>query len=302
MQRISTARRFISLVILSVMIVGCGGGGSGGGTSSQPPVNNLAFSLDKNFVQQGSENYVSFVKDKLTPRIRLFNKISNVFNGVEIPVTYGKCGQANAFYSPSRRAVTLCDELTLDAFTYFAKLFDDGTSASSRLALDSAFDMVTFALYHEVGHALDDLGNLGVGGNFESVADAIGVVLSVKTQQPFVAIRGAQYFLGKGGGGSFADEHGSGIDRGGDILCWTLGSSSRLAAAFPEATAALAKAGRDCVGEYANQKEFVSQLAPALNNLPPIDSVRSRDGFVSSYMEVLDKELAKLLQKTQSDD
>ncbi len=57
-----------------------------------------------------------------------------------------------------------------------------------------ALGMMDFLLFHEVGHALDDIRDLGVGGNFEWVADAIDTVLSVRTGQSLAPILGAFYF------------------------------------------------------------------------------------------------------------
>jgi len=155
--------------------------------------------------------------------------------------------------------------------------------------------MMSFVLYHEVGHALDDIRDLGVGGNFESVADAIATVLSVRTGQPLGAIDAALYFL-QNVEGSFADVHSSGADRAGDIVCWTIGSSSRIADLFSTVAADLVATGRDCVGEYADQFEFVSNLIPNLRDLPPVASLRKQPGDGNTQIEAMDELLSRLLK------
>lgn len=154
--------------------------------------------------------------------------------------------------------------------------------------------MMSFVLYHEIGHALDDIIDLGVGGNFESVADAIGTVLSVRTGQPLAAIYGAQYFL-QNTEGTFADVHNSCADRAGDLVCWTLGSSSRLAQAFAEISAGLVAAGRDCVAEYADQLDFVSRLIPNIRDVPPVTALSKESIESDNKLKAIDALMSELL-------
>lgn len=238
---------------------------------------NFSFQITPEFSAGVNEGFVTFLQSEVGGSVAPLNRIDNVFQNVTIPVTYGLCGEPNAFYSPTTREIILCDELT--AFSFRTFLGEDTSDEDIDNALLAAVGAVNFVMYHEMGHALDDIRDLGVGGNFESVADAIGVVLSVQTDQPFSALFGAVILSGSGES-SFADEHGSGVDRAGDIICWTLGSSSRITAAFPEFAAAYNEAGRDCVAEYANQFDFVERLIPNLSDVPPKASLRSRQSQI----------------------
>ena len=266
---------------------------------------NFALIFDQAFIDANAENidFLNFLDTAIGGAIAPFNTIDNVFFNSTIPVLYGACEQANAFYVPTARLIVLCQELTDLAFNFFlTPAGPEPTDDDISFALLQAINTMTFIMYHEMGHALDDIRDLPVGGNFESVADAIGVVLSVQTGQPFAAIAGGVFFLSSTGG-SFSDEHGAGEDRAGDVLCWVLGSSSDLAAQFSEIFASFTEAGRDCVGEYQNQFQFVESLVPNLSSIPsaaptPIASARSnltqaeQDRFAE-----LDKATADLLKK-----
>ena len=317
--------------VLSVSLAACGGGGGDGGgelpieddpvpeivteveteveTEVVPEVetelvseveptaqDNFVFQFDQAFIDGSNEDFLNFINTTVGGAVAPLNRIDNVFLNTTIPVIYAACGEANAFYAPTERLIVLCDELGELAFNYFLSFLDD-SDESTTFALEQATNTLVFVMYHEMGHALDDIRDLGVGGNFESVADAIGTVLSVQTGQPLAAIDGGFFFLSSTGG-SFADEHGAGEDRAGDVLCWVVGSSSLVSAAFPDLAAQFTNVGRDCVGEYANQFQFVEQLIPNLRNIPPVASTRSRptQAELDHYAE-MDKEMADLIRE-----
>ena len=237
---------------------------------------------------------MELIEQEIGRSVVALNAIPNVFNNMQLPVVYGSCGQANAFYSPADREITLCDELSGDAFNYFLTINDSDDDDAFGVALVEALGMMNFVLFHEVGHALDDIRDLGVGGNFESVADAIGTVFSVRTGQPLAPVFGALYFA-QNTEGSFADVHNSGADRAGDLLCWTLGSSSRLTELFSDLASELVQGGRDCVAEYADQLDFVSRLVPGLLDIPPVTSLRKEPVGESRRLSEIDALLSELL-------
>ena len=237
-------------------------------------INSFSFAFDPAYVAAKSEATLASDLAGVGRAIEPLNRIPNFFNDAEVPVIYGECGFANAFYAPSERTIVLCDELWSVAFNYFSELDPESSPAES---VAQAYSMLTFVLYHEVGHAIDDISNVSIGGNSESAADAIGSVLSVRTGQPVAALDAALFFL-QNDDGSFADIHGSGLDRAGDIICWTIGGSPQIAEQLTEISESLAAAGRDCVGEYADQLQFVANLVPNLADVPPIASTRSVEG------------------------
>ncbi len=290
------------LIVVSLVLVGCGsGGGSGSGDSIPviPVINteNILFSIDSDYIAEASDNNLAVIGSLLGKGAEPMNAIPNIFNNTVIPVIYRNCESINAFYTPAKRDITLCHELTVDAFSYFLELSDDDGQEAAVVALRNAYSLMNFVMYHEIGHALDDIrGSIGIGGSFESVADAISVVLSIRTGQPRAAVSAAIYFPGNSSGGSFADVHSSSANRAGNILCWTIGSSSRLADIYPSIAADFVEKGRDCVGAYADQLQFVSGLIPSLRDIPPVTSLRA--SHVNDFnADVLDKMLSELLQR-----
>lgn len=286
-------KHFALAAALLISLAACGGGGSSSATSEDeqtasggggsPTVNpqtgsgsdNFVFNIDEAYRAATSTEFVELIELTIGRSVEALNAIPNVLNNTTVPVNYTQCGFANAFYSPSSRSITLCDELGFDAYGYFYDLIEEKNDDAIVTGLTRATNMMSFVTYHEIGHALDDISNLNAGGNFESVADAIAVVLSIQTGQPGASYDGGVFFL-QDDRGSFADEHGSGIDRAGDILCWTLGSSARIIALLPELAGLFVEAGRDCVAEYASQYAFVSSLIPSIKDVPPVDSLSSR--------------------------
>ena len=275
-----------------------------------PPstLDNFVFQFDQNFIDLTNENVVDFVNANFSGAVAPLNSIDNVFFDTTVPVIYGNCGQANAFYSPDNRFIGLCDELTMLMVNSFQQQAADPATGlmsddASAVGLQAGFDSMAFVMYHEMGHALDDIRDLvAIGGNFESVADAIGVVLSVQTGQPDAAVFGGLFTLNSGES-SFADEHGSGLDRGGDILCWVIGGSPSVAERFPEVAATFVNGGRDCVTEYANQQQFVESLVPNFADVPvvgPTTIASSRSRNTAAEQErfaVLDKLMADKLRQ-----
>ena len=273
---------------------------------SPSTLDNFVFQLDQNYVDVTSENDLNFISANFGAAIAPLNSIDNVFFDSTVPVVYGNCGEANAFYAPANRLIGLCDELTMLSIGRFQQLAADpvtGTVSDEdrTAAVQQGFSTMAFVMYHEMGHALDDIRDLvAIGGNFESAADAIGVVLSVQTGQPEAAAFGGLFFLNSGGS-SFTDEHGAGEDRAGDILCWVIGGSPALSAALPDLTAMFATGGRDCIGEYANQRQFVEALVPNFANVPvigPTTIASARSKFSPAEQDrfaVLDKVMVGML-------
>ncbi len=240
----------------------------GEGDTAPPaqPVSNFAFSVSSEIATQESQFYSDLVNQEIGGAVASLNRAPNFFNNIQVPVAYRTCGFANAFYLSTDKSITLCHELALAAFTQFRANDEDDAAETIDLARRQTLSMMVFVLYHEVGHAMDDILDLNVGGSVESVADAIGVVLSIQTQRPLAPLNAGLYFLNNDQG-SFADEHDSGIDRSGRILCWTIGSSTEIADQLPLTTANFVNAGRDCPGEYADQVQFVSSFLPNLTSI-----------------------------------
>jgi len=264
------------------------------------PATSFSFGVDPAFAESVSEGALEAIDRQFGRAVRVFDRIDNIFDGTTIPVTYSSCGEANAFYRPRFRDITLCNEFLDVMFTQFTSNQQGGTDEAARRAFTYALEAMTFTLYHEAGHALDDIRSVGTGGNFESVADTIGTVLSVSTDQPLGPIFAGLFFSMSAPATGSSGIHGNGLDRAYDLICWATGSSSRLAALVPEISAQLVGSGRDCTAEYADGQAFVQNLIPDLRQLPPAASVRRGVRAPQALLSALEKRFMQTVRATRA--
>ncbi len=294
--------KFCVAMTLTIALGGCSGGGdggssSGGGGSSDEnttpatPVENFTFNIDNSVTEETTEFFVTQIKNEVGSSITVLNEIPNFFDNNQVPILYKMCGFENAYYSPAERGITFCHELGELAYSLFrenALNAEFSEQDAHSYGFNNAIRMTDFVIFHEIGHALDDIrDDIGIGGNFESVADAIAVVLSVQTGQPNNAVSGAYFFNNLPSTNSLFDEHGNNADRTGDIMCWVTGSSSNAAAAFPNWVAGFNQSGRDCVGEYQSQLQFVTDILPGLGSVRPVASIRAKSHTSTVNVEFL---------------
>lgn len=90
----------------------------------------------------------------------------NLMLPYDITLRTKDCGEANAFYDPRERSVTVCYEL----MEHFYRNFKSA-GISDQKAYDKMFDAIRFVFLHELGHALIDAYQLPVIGNEEDAAD-----------------------------------------------------------------------------------------------------------------------------------
>ncbi|MBO0680854.1 hypothetical protein JRC04_25590 [Mycolicibacterium sp. S2-37] len=88
----------------------------------------------------------------------------------DIPLIGRQCGEANAYWSPSDTAMTICYEDVDAGFQVFSKAKDPDPVASTLGAERATF-------YHELGHATIDIYDLPFTGREEDVADQLAAVL-----------------------------------------------------------------------------------------------------------------------------
>lgn len=144
-----------------------------------------------------------------------------------IALTYRECGQANAFYTSAPRQITMCYELIDEFYTTFAK---DGLKGDE---LDQSVDnAVTFAFYHELGHALVNVLDLPITGKEEDAVDQLATYLVADgaDADETTALDGAIAFLllaknAKGQQTPFWDQHSLGEQRFFSIVCSIYGDA-----------------------------------------------------------------------------
>lgn len=162
----------------------------------------------------------------------------------DIPLHGSQCNQANAFWDPQAKTITICYEDTDLGQKVFAKAGDSNPDAS---AINSEY--ATF--YHETGHMSISIYNLPVTGREEDVADQAAAyilltpgdngkvdpqsVQAVKDfARSFAASAAARTELGAD---DFSDVHSLDQQRVYNLLCWIYGSN-------PQANADLVTGGQ----------------------------------------------------------
>jgi hypothetical protein len=168
---------------------------------------------------------------------------------IDVPVSFAELGQANAFYSPKERSITVSYELLDQIIILFLKSSDrDDPQVAAKVA-QRVVDTLSFVFYHEAAHAMIDLDNLPITGREEDAADQLATVMIVTSAQAkqgselkkngitrraeggAAAINGALFFLLSSQSEEagvqnlpFWDEHSLSQQRFYNILTWVYGS------------------------------------------------------------------------------
>jgi len=202
------------------------------------------------------------------------NVLGNAMGGYTVPVEFAYCSDnpeetliVNAFYSRVDRNITLCSGLALSIFRYMQT-----HPEYSEVASQATYAAMNFVVFHEVGHALLDITDSVLVGNEESAADAIAVVLAVESEQGLIPYLISEYAINNDIQGSYFDEHGSAVDRSGDVMCWTVGAFEFVPELYEDIAERFVEAGRDCVSEYQNQYAFVNQIFLDLDRIGQFQS------------------------------
>ena len=178
-----------------------------------------------------------------------------------IALSLEECGEANAFYDPEARRVSLCYEMASELIDLFGEDRPD----------DEVDDLVSgtmmFFLGHEVGHALTDVLDLPITGREEDAADQLAVLmLSDGSEDSEIAlIAAAETFAtwaesAEADEDTFADEHSLDLQRLYNILCWSYGRDPKAYEDFvtdgllPEARA------EGCAEEFAKLERSWNRL------------------------------------------
>jgi len=151
---------------------------------------------------------------------------------IDIPVHGSQCDQANAFWSPSEKTITICYEDADLGQKIFTNAGDPDPNASAIGSEDATF-------YHETGHMAITLYNLPITGREEDAADQLAAyilltpgdngkvdaesVTAVKNfARAFAASAEAQTKLGPA---DMADVHSLDQQRVYNLQCWIYGSN-----------------------------------------------------------------------------
>src|SRR6267142_7232297 len=158
--------------------------------------------------------------------------ISNLNDRVALPwdivISFEDCDEANAFYDPETRKLTLCYQLIDEYYDLFGRKIKDKTKLDEvvRGAMASTF-------FHELGHGLVDAWKVPITGKEEDAVDQLSTLILIKHTQKGeeMALDGAISFklyadLDKGQKKIYWDEHSLDEQRFYDTICLIYGHDS----------------------------------------------------------------------------
>jgi len=182
----------------------------------------------------------------------------------DIYIGFDDCEEANAFYDPEKKKVTVCYELAEDLYDAFKKDYKTDEQVD-----DAVTNATTFVFYHELGHALVDAYDLPVTGREEDAVDQLSVLLLADgTDEGERMVLDAAVSFSKQSKGeldelAFADEHSLDQQRYYNIICLLYGQNEeKFASLVKDGTLPQARAER-CSEEYARvDKAWDALLAP----------------------------------------
>lgn len=182
----------------------------------------------------------------------------------DIFIGFDNCDEANAFYDPAAKKVTVCYELAEDLYETFK-----GDYKSDAQVEDAVTNAVSFVFFHELGHALVDAYDLPITGREEDAVDQLSVLLLADgTEEGEQMVFDAAVSFSKQASGeldelAFADEHSLDQQRYYNIVCLLYGQNpKKFAALVNDGTLPQSRAER-CGEEFARvDKAWDSLLAP----------------------------------------
>jgi hypothetical protein len=194
---------------------------------------------------------------------------------VDVPVTGQQCDEANAFWSPSEQAMTICYEDAELSNRIFEAAGDEDPVGSTLGAERATF-------YHELGHAVIDLYDLPFTGREEDVADQLAAVLLLQPDDDGQVdpenIRAAQayarmfqgYSEQDGGGAEnfpFWDVHEYDLARMYNFQCWIYGSDPEGNAHMVDQELVPEDRADSCEGEFDRMsRAWYEMLEPHLRD------------------------------------
>lgn len=170
----------------------------------------------------------------------------------DVHVQHASCGEANAWYDPESRVVTICYEL-LDQVA--ASLARSGIDASERPRLLGSTWL--FVVFHELGHGLVRAYSLPITGREEDAVDDLATVTLIRAGASDAAVDASIFWLVSDNGAAtqeqYADEHSLNAQRFYETLCTVYGSDpDRYAWLAEEGVLPAARVAR-CPDEYAQK-------------------------------------------------
>jgi len=199
----------------------------------------------------------------------------------DVTLSFGECGQPNAFYDSEARRVTLCYEL----LESFHERFGDETEDPEELE-NAVAGATVFVLFHELGHALVDVLDLPVTGREEDAVDQLAAYVLIdgsdEGAQSALDAAWSFYFNTEEGASeidasAFWDEHSMNAQRFYNLMCWVYGADPdghqhlvdeellppERAARCPDEWAQLDRAWTQLLGPHIKEKDAAESEIPS---------------------------------------
>ena len=255
--------RILTTVAVALLVAGCGGSGqekagsSGSGSADAgtskakgPEETAAADAGGKMIVSYGDATSPDAINGKkLLQDNNVLEDLAADINQtlklpIDIPLRGSQCDQPNAFWSPSKKEITICYEDADLSQKIFVKTGDANPDASAIGAEDATF-------YHESGHMAITLYDLPITGKEEDAADQLAAYIlltpgdngkvdaeSVQAVKDFARWFAAYADLKAqvGAADNMADVHSLDLQRVYNLQCWIYGSN-------PEANADIVSSG-----------------------------------------------------------
>ncbi|WP_431237811.1 DUF4344 domain-containing metallopeptidase [Mycolicibacterium aichiense] len=243
--------RILPVLAVGLLLTGCGGGGSEdkAESSAGSAVSDTSKSKgpeDTATADAGGKMIVTY-DDATSPEAQNGKKLlqdNNVLEDLaddinqslklpqDIPLHGSQCDQANAFWSPSQKTITICYEDADLGEKIFTKAGDKDPTASAIGSEDATF-------YHETGHMAITLYDLPITGKEEDAADQLAAYIlltpgdngKVDTESLKAITNFARAFQASAaartelGAADMADVHSLDQQRVYNLQCWIYGSN-----------------------------------------------------------------------------
>ncbi len=183
--------------------------------------------------------------------------------------TEATCGEANAFYDPDAKQITMCIELIKDLEKSFGKEFKDKQEAA-----EAVEDATLLIFFQELGHALIDLYDLPVTGKEEDAVDQLAalIVADGSPEGAAAVFNGALSFALAAGDGdldesAFSDEHSLNQQRFYNLVCLLYGQDPKTHQGLVKENVLPKQRAQQCPSEYDRaDKAWSKLLSPHLKN------------------------------------
>jgi len=241
---------------------GTGQTGPGGFKATYCPISDPDFAKAQEEMRK--EKVIEGIADNLNAMVTIPKVVT---------VTYGECGEVNAFYMPDKQVMVICYELV----DHFYEIFKPDAKNDEELddAVSGAIDFVT---YHELGHALTHILDLPITGKEEDAADQLSTYLLADGTDAGEksVLDGARWMLLEDEQNDtdidklpFWDEHSLDKQRFYNLACWLYGHNPDQYANLVE-DGSLPKARADrCPAEYEQLSKSWERLLKGHLKTPP---------------------------------